>query len=178
VCFTIAHSLTAAGDKETFWLGWELVGDLDYAFHSGDAGTMGMIETDPTLLPDSKPSKDRPADDSDSEEEPVNPIPTREDYTICAPQLLHLDHNGRPLWFNGWVLPNKYQGKNREPTDFQAFLREPRGRREPDAWQLHEHNVCCLTSEYMSEFNADERAVLDMIMASGRRAGALGNKAE
>jgi hypothetical protein len=170
-----ATQLTLAGDKETFWLGWELVGDLDYAFHRGDAGTMGMIETDPALLPDSNPSEDKLADDSESEESPKTT--TRGDYTICAPQLLHLDRSGRPLWFNGWVLPNKYQGKNREPTDFQAFLREPRGRREPDAWQLHEHNVCCLTSEYMSEFSADERAVLDMIMASGRRAGALGNKA-
>ncbi|KAJ6436613.1 F-box domain-containingprotein [Purpureocillium lavendulum] len=33
------------GDKETFWLGWELAGDLDYAFHQGDAGTMGGQST-------------------------------------------------------------------------------------------------------------------------------------
>ncbi|KAL2822412.1 mannosyltransferase putative-domain-containing protein [Aspergillus granulosus] len=156
------------GDKETFWLGWELVGDLDYAFHSGDAGIMGILEEEG--------HEDEPAESEDSAGALKTATP--DNYTICAPQLLHLDHSGRPLWFNGWVLSNKYQGKDREPTDFQAFLREPRERREPDAWQLHEHNVCCLTSEFLGEFSVDERAVLDMIMASGRRVGALGNKAE
>src|SRR5256714_12707087 len=33
-----------AGDKETFWVGWELVGDRDYAFHEGDAATMGVVK--------------------------------------------------------------------------------------------------------------------------------------
>ncbi|KAL2847532.1 mannosyltransferase putative-domain-containing protein [Aspergillus pseudoustus] len=162
------------GDKETFWLGWELAGDLDYAFHRGDAGTMGVLEVN-------KAKKDEPVEeeleDEDEDEEPeegaLKTTTTPESYTICSPQLLHLDRSGRPLWFNGWVLSNKYQGKNREPTDFQAFVREPREKREPAAWQLHEHNECCLTSEYMSEFRADERAVLDMILASGRRVGAL-----
>ena len=32
------------GDKETFWIGWELVGDRDYAFHQGDAGIMGVVK--------------------------------------------------------------------------------------------------------------------------------------
>src|SRR5437762_3476424 len=32
------------GDKETFWIGWELVGDRDYAFHPGDAGVMGVVK--------------------------------------------------------------------------------------------------------------------------------------
>lgn len=55
-------------------------------------------------------------------------------YTICAPQLLHLDRSGRPLWFNGWLLPNKFdKGKNREPSRFEAFLREPREIRDPGA---------------------------------------------
>ncbi|KAK3678643.1 hypothetical protein LTR37_021481 [Vermiconidia calcicola] len=33
------------GDKETFWLGWELAGDLDYAFHQGNAGIMGALQS-------------------------------------------------------------------------------------------------------------------------------------
>ncbi|KAK2604005.1 hypothetical protein QQS21_003841 [Conoideocrella luteorostrata] len=35
------------GDKETFWLGWELVGDSDYAFHQGEVGAMGVLRTPP-----------------------------------------------------------------------------------------------------------------------------------
>jgi hypothetical protein len=98
-------------------------------------------------------------------------------YTICAPQLLHLDRSGRPLWFNGWLLPNKFEkGKNQEPSRFEAFLREPREIRDPGAWQLRGNNICCLTSEHKGEFSRDERKALDMIIESGRRAGVLGHK--
>src|SRR2546423_3035583 len=40
--------------------------------------------------------------------EPDQEIALPGKYTICAPQLLHLDTNGRPMWFNGWVLANKF----------------------------------------------------------------------
>jgi hypothetical protein len=154
------------GDKETFWLGWELIGDLDYAFHDGDAGVMGTLEKTP-------PVKGQPA------QEDLTKTNTTDQamYTICAPQLLHLDRSGRPLWFNGWLLPNKFEkGKDREPSRFEAFLREPREIRDPGAWQLRAHNICCLTSEHKGEFSPDERQALDMIIESGRRAGVLGTK--
>lgn len=31
------------GDKETFWLGFEMAGDREYAFHPGSAAIMGTI---------------------------------------------------------------------------------------------------------------------------------------
>ncbi|KAL2819064.1 mannosyltransferase putative-domain-containing protein [Aspergillus cavernicola] len=152
------------GDKETFWLGWELVGDLDYAFHDGDAGIMGGLEKEPTST--------AAAEGADINSSGLEGAPPN--YTICAPQLLHLDRHGRPLWFNGWLLPNKFIANEREPTNFEVFLQEPREVDDPAAWQLHEHNVCCLTSEYKREFTHDEREILDMIIAYGRLAGALG----
>ncbi|GFF49962.1 hypothetical protein IFM58399_08687 [Aspergillus lentulus] len=160
------------GDKETFWLGWELIGDLDYAFHDGDAGVMGTLEKTP-------PVKGLPAQEELNKTNTTDQKKTTapEMYTICAPQLLHLDRSGRPLWFNGWLLPNKFEkGKDREPSRFEAFLREPREIRDPGAWQLRAHNICCLTSEHKGEFSPDERHALDMIIESGRRAGVLGTK--
>ncbi|KAH2970917.1 hypothetical protein KXW43_008694 [Aspergillus fumigatus] len=160
------------GDKETFWLGWELIGDLDYAFHDGDAGVMGTLEKTPAVkgpVAQEEPAKTNTTDQG------MTTAP--EMYTICAPQLLHLDRSGRPLWFNGWLLPNKFdKGKNREPSRFEAFLREPREIRDPGAWQLRAHNICCLTSEHKGEFSLTERQALDMIIESGRRAGVLGTK--
>ncbi|KAL4922609.1 hypothetical protein BDW62DRAFT_196612 [Aspergillus aurantiobrunneus] len=94
--------------------------------------------------------------------------------TICAPQLLHLDRHGRPLWFNGWLLPNKYKQDKHEPSNFEAFLREPHQLQEPAAWQLRESNICCLTAEQKGEFTFDERELLDMTIAKGRQVGALG----
>ncbi|KAJ5625544.1 hypothetical protein N7510_001853 [Penicillium lagena] len=138
------------GDKETFWLGWELSGVTDYAFHDGGAGTMGVAQSEPA------------ASKSDT-------------YTVCAPQLLHLDRTGRPLWFNGWLLPNKFSSK--EPGKFESFIREEEGYVTDDSpWQLHPSNVCCLTSNKVFDFSENEKHVLDMTIESGRRTGALGEK--
>ncbi|KAL3478484.1 mannosyltransferase putative-domain-containing protein [Aspergillus californicus] len=150
------------GDKETFWIGWELAGDPDYAFHDGAAGIMGVLE---------KP-KDNPSSSEAGDPKGLTP----KTYTICAPQLLHLDRQGRPLWFNGWLLPNKYDTKDRQPSTFELFLQEPGEVQEPPAWQLHESNKCCLTSELKSGFTKNEADALDMIIAAGRRVGALGKK--
>jgi hypothetical protein len=160
------------GDKETFWLGWELIGDLDYAFHDGDAGVMGTLEEASAVKGQAVQVELAKTNATD---EAATTVP--EMYTICAPQLLHLDRSGRPLWFNGWLLPNKFdKGKNQEPSRFEAFLKEPREIRDPGAWQLRANNICCLTSEHKGEFSRDERQVLDMIIESGRRAGVLGTK--
>jgi hypothetical protein len=98
-------------------------------------------------------------------------------YTVCAPQLLHLDTSGRPLWFNGWLLPNKFEEYGfREPAQFDVFLHEPRERRDPEAWELRESNVCCLTADQFFEFTKGERAALDMIIDSGRQAGVFGKR--
>ena len=53
------------GDKETFWIGWELVGDMDYAFHAGDAGIMGVVgdhkkKDDEEHHDEEKPKKKKP----------------------------------------------------------------------------------------------------------------------
>jgi alpha 1,3-mannosyltransferase len=118
-------------------------------------------------------------DDGDEADSPVledinDPAQKPDNYTICAPQLLHLDRDGRPLWFNGWLLPNKFEpGQEQKPLSFEAFLAEPRDFREPAAWQLMESNICCLTGDYFSEFTREEKAVLKMIVDAGRRSGAL-----
>lgn len=163
------------GDKETFWLGWELAGDVEYAFHRGDAGIMGKIQPSESRQVvgkyHSEDSAQIPVDESDvedlSEDMPVN-------YTICAPQLLHLDNNGFPLWFNGWVLSNKFDKKNKEPAAFEVYMREPRRVTEPGAWQLDESNVCCLTADTYSPLSAQETEVLDMIIGIAKDVGALG----
>ncbi|KAK6543177.1 hypothetical protein TWF694_007091 [Orbilia ellipsospora] len=155
------------GDKETFWLGWELVGDTEYAFHQGDAGIMGQLKE-----PDAKPAG-QPADESAE--------PPKEKFEICAPQLLHLDLDGRPLWFNGWILDNKFEEgkKKRKANNFQNFLREnpsPEADSGPDQWQLKESNICCLTTPQSYTFSSEESEALNMIMTLAFDAGAYGKK--
>lgn len=99
-------------------------------------------------------------------------------YTLCAPQLLHLDLEGRPLWFNGWLLKNKYADKTKKIfANFESYLIEPREPREPGAWQLGKSNMCCLTTDpdKKHDFSPKEKEVLAMIMARAHEVG-MGNQ--
>ncbi|RAL08493.1 putative alpha-1,3-mannosyltransferase, partial [Aspergillus homomorphus CBS 101889] len=129
------------GDKETFWLGWELVGDTDYAFHGGAAAVMGKAQVNRGTVVG-----------NETAEEGRYPH-----FTICAPQLLHLGIDGRPLWFNGWLLPNKFSDdEHQQPTGFEAFIPEPGTTEDGGAWKLHENNVCCLSADRVVDFSAAE----------------------
>ncbi|RAL07247.1 uncharacterized protein BO97DRAFT_464386 [Aspergillus homomorphus CBS 101889] len=143
------------GDKETFWLGWELVGDTEYAFHEGAAAVMGAPQ--------------------------VNPQAERNGtagprFNICAPQLLHLGADGRPLWFNGWLLPNKFsENQRQQPTAFEAFIPEPSDAEAVGAWELKQSNVCCLSADAdrVISLNAAEKRVLGGIVKIAREVGAI-----
>lgn len=208
------------GDKETFWLGWELVGDMDYAFHQGDAGTMGTVEDakpsdtkleekkeqppprqrrkkqkkptstpqldengEPITTSSNDPDPDHEAGGSPEEEEeeewedlPSDPSESDDpiaptSYTMCSPQLVHLDLDSRPLWFNGWLLTNKFADKKQKKfARFESYLIEPRDVREPGAWQLEESNMCCLTTDnhLKRDFTEDEKEVLNMMVEQAR----------
>ncbi|KAJ5145906.1 uncharacterized protein N7515_000470 [Penicillium bovifimosum] len=147
------------GDKETFWIGWELAGDTSYAFHPGAAGTMGVIQ-DPDNF---NPTNDLPSSNFDRglaatvTERHRKMAPGHEsDLTICAPQLLHLDRDKRPLWFNGWLYKNKYSPTERTIGEFDVFMEEPKEVLDPGAWQLEENNMCCLSNAATRQFTKEE----------------------
>lgn len=167
------------GDKETFWIGFLLAGDESFAFHRGDAGVMGEFVND-------KSEKLEEQEDSDKDTEPQfnisrESIPEDEvdnqehgNFTICASQLLHLDTEGRPLWFNGWLLKDKFaENSKKRFTSFEGFLREPSKMREPSSWELGESNVCCLTvePERKYEFTSKENEILNMIIGRAAEMG-------
>jgi alpha 1,3-mannosyltransferase len=137
------------GDKETFWLSFEMAGDLDYIFHPGVAGSMGKL------------TSVRPADPDRPEEEPV----TVEGPMICSPQLIHFDRTGKPIWFNGWI--SKTKDDLHEWQDFNIYLEEkPEEGRKPknDAWHIHAANVVCLEAAEAKEFSARDKSTLDDIL--------------
>ncbi|PNS20637.1 hypothetical protein CAC42_364 [Sphaceloma murrayae] len=284
------------GDKETFWLGWELVGDSDYAFHPGNAGNMGVAhesikeamknvgkgddeeetapeespdlyaKEDPPATEDSKagqkdslaaeakpapsdktkdgekepPTEKKAADGTTSPEKPTKadqdspladgplgdkltpetsdspaadeaasvpkvrrkratipgrdeegaktnrpladdvemgalPVPGR-NYTICAPQLLHLGRDGRPLWFNGWILDNKFDQDHAKVSKFEVFMSELKAGADSADWKLEQNNMCCLESDKINTFTKQEKQVLKDIVRLAGESGGLGKK--
>lgn len=143
------------GDKETFWLSWEMAGDVDYTFHDGVAGTMGRLTKVPPTDPD-KPDEEKPA-------EVDGPM-------ICSPQLIHFDRAGKPLWFNGWVSATK--DDLHDLQEFDSYLEEGKevGRRPAtDAWQIHSGNVVCLQSPEAKKFTAHDQSTLDGILKLAKK---------
>lgn len=284
------------GDKETFWLAWELLGNIDYAFHNGSRGSMGTVHYGPIVLeteedeilsyvelkpledvhkpgkskgvasdPTRKEAKgkssksadalsatpatasstgtasgdvrptaptekgalkkhdvkdsagslalaakkqatftaktelvDEDSDDDDDEDEDEDEkkasppkskvkapsritkravLPAKEastNYTICSPQLLHMDSEGKPLWFNGWLARNKYKDPTQsEAGMFEVYNREPPMASKSDAWQVGINNMVCLTSDRVMTFTAQEKKSLDSVIGIARVRGAL-----
>ncbi|KAI2692415.1 CAZyme family GT71 [Penicillium roqueforti] len=150
------------GDKETFWIGWELAGDTSYAFHPGGSGVMGVVQVPdsvnatnerPEGVPAKKVRKMAPGHESDQ--------------TICAPQLLHLDREQRPVWFNGWLYENKYAGSKRVGR-FDMFMEEPSENLDPAAWQLEESNLCCLSNSAAKAFTTQETEWLEVLIGMAK----------
>jgi len=108
-----------------------------------------------------------------SDPDPESPT----DYTICASQLLHLDADRKPLWFNGWLARTKYKDSSQSaPARFEAWNIEPYMASETDAWQLGEGNEACLATESVTAFTEEEREVLDMVIGLAQEVGALGKR--
>lgn len=99
-------------------------------------------------------------------------------FTICAPQLLHLGRDNRPLWFNGWILDNKFDIDHPRLSTFDSFMLEHKESRAYPDWRLEENNLCCLISDKVFKFNAEEKKALDGIVAIAKDVGALKARTE
>ncbi|KAJ6089238.1 hypothetical protein N7467_004454 [Penicillium canescens] len=161
------------GDKETFWLGWELVGDFDYAFHDGDAAVMGNVQVNQhhdEAEQDFEVKKE--AKETASQNGEPDSLVTN--FKICAPQILHLDTAGQPLWLNGWLLPNKFSNDDQQqPGKFDGFIKESKNASDLGTWKLGKNNVCCLTSDHISNFSNAEKEILETMIDIGRNVGAI-----
>jgi alpha 1,3-mannosyltransferase len=140
------------GDKETFWLGWELAGISDYSFHEGGIATMGTPRFNLTI----KTKKESWADEA----------------VICARQLIHLDKEGRPLWLNGGLRGlEAFYGTLRNSKQSPAIFREQNDSYYPK-WiqdELNRATLLCMRSEQVFNITNREEEVLRNITAIGER---------
>ncbi|GAB7352535.1 hypothetical protein MBLNU459_g2927t1 [Dothideomycetes sp. NU459] len=97
-------------------------------------------------------------------------------FTMCSPQLLHLDLSGRPLWFNGWIQEDKFAHDAHVAVSKFEFYTSERLADSPDVfghWDLGEHNMCCLRTDRIHAFEESEKDILDMIISIARENGAV-----
>ncbi|KAF9951250.1 hypothetical protein BGZ72_007204 [Mortierella alpina] len=90
------------GDKETFWVGYEMVQE-PYAFVKSYGGVIGEMRDDP---------REEEANEEEARHD-KRQRPVIDEPAVCGAQL-HLDHTGRPMWWNGGLMRNKNEGVKRE----------------------------------------------------------------
>ena len=103
--------------------------------------------------------------------EPPLTVPARELVNV----LLHLDLDGTPLWFNGWLLESKYAERPRRRfAPMLSYMSEPRHKAvDDDFWKLTTDNICCLTADAGAKVDLDE-AELGLLRMMRERALEVG----
>lgn len=91
---------------------------------------------------------------------------------LCAPQLLHLSNEGRPLWFNGWIQDNKHQASS-DISVFEFFMTEKRKDGEWAEWAVGADNMCCLKGDDLHALNDKELSAMKLIVDIAKENGSL-----
>jgi alpha 1,3-mannosyltransferase len=144
------------GDKETYWLSWEMAGDSDYAFYNGRAGQIGVLT-------------------------PSNTKDGLEGEEMCGKQLLHISREGRPLWFNGWLSTDKHREDHLTNfQDFKGFIPEPQETLRQDlqywnGWIVRQGNIMCLTNDGYIPLSAKENETVGRILRTAEEVVASGS---
>jgi alpha 1,3-mannosyltransferase len=107
------------GDKDSFWFGMELAGNPDYSFSTGALASTGNLTKIVQYTGDQN-SKDAikidehaynsPHADGNSKQDlhMGRTISTYDrDVKVCSYQMVHMDRDQSPLWYNGWISDEK-----------------------------------------------------------------------
>jgi alpha 1,3-mannosyltransferase len=137
-----------------------------------------LIDGKAEIINDYQPPSSPTSDDQEIDEEAALPIKRDSElhslYTVSSPQLLHLDLNDRPLWFNGWILDDKFEdNKHVNVSTWDVYLSEIKETREAAEWRIGGHNMATLKSNKAFEFTEKEKEVLQMIVDTARENGSL-----
>ncbi|KAJ3269816.1 hypothetical protein HDV01_000913 [Terramyces sp. JEL0728] len=127
------------GDKETFWIGFEVVGD-EYAFNSIGAGVLGLLEHEDVIEDETFMNR----------------------YQVCNAQILHVTPTSGPVWMNGGIVQDKYNSSNHNILAATHYVNEP------GEWRFSStvKNRACLLTQDIPQPLSDE--LLGNIQQSGR----------
>ena len=109
--------MSHTGDKETYWLAHELA-SFPYSYiTSSYAGVLGSVDATITTAPSNR--------------------------TICSVQILHVDGQRNPFWFNGSLRKNKSDEKNREFGKFSHWIEGTNAWETMPKWRFGGGNSWC-----------------------------------
>jgi hypothetical protein len=147
------------GDKETFWAGFEMAGDVGYGFSPHFAGTLGKLlpgHIDPVIALRNGSMLPKPGGKNEKNVK-----------RVCALQLAHPSSDGKKIaWFNGGILRNKFAEGPWGRSDQGPIAAMDGWVLEPAKWELFEDNVVCIYLEdikQMHPFRNEEKLLLERL---------------
>lgn len=115
------------GEKETYWMAFEAIGNT-YSFNSHAAAVLG---------PEGQSATDGSGDAA-----------------VCGANILHLDADGNPFWFNGSLQKRKKQGD--AYISAEIWTEE----KETQVWKW-EYGTICLFTRSPNSLSTKERKIID-----------------
>jgi hypothetical protein len=137
------------GDKETFWMGFEVVSE-PFSFHTDLPGTMGFVED----LSEREWRAEAIAKNYGRVYKSILYPEQAPVYRICSAQLLHSDENGNPSWINGGLFENKYFA-NYSLAKFDNWVISP------STWEYHNNYPCAYFSDKPKSFATSQTSILE-----------------
>lgn len=125
------------GDKETWWLGFEMTGSK-YAFSKHYGGMIGWLSSEP-----------EPENKTEETSELLKPITAR----VCSFVIAHVDETDKLLWYNGGLLKNKLAN----PDEYEV----------PTHWMVDQEwhkggkkDMSCMVGTNVNEVSEEEKDIL------------------
>lgn len=104
------------GDKETWWIGFELAGDTDYHFHQGGTGNMGTVSNiEPIEKPEDKKEDEKEENKEDKTEEEKKDQEDKPSEEKAPEENPHTSDNDE-FEHTLTKLQNDQPGENEEPA--------------------------------------------------------------
>ncbi|KAI9338759.1 mannosyltransferase putative-domain-containing protein [Obelidium mucronatum] len=150
----------AYGDKETFWISWELL-RVPYQFAPMFPGVVGFIDP---------PSSDQENMRSPNREKIAEPIPAN---AVCG-NLLHFDESKNPFWWNSGVLHLKEKSDSWLLKMDQISFEKERGSMK---WERLAAVFCLMPKHQITEsrqLSANEKTITESYIHSYRRLKEIG----
>lgn len=167
--------MTNIGDKDTFWFGMELAGTSNYAFSSGALAAIGNMTkiheyTNDQNLLDAVIVDEYAYNTSDTTDRPNQRDPHQgrtvisldRDVNFCSYQMLHMDRDQTPLWYNGWISDQKKQILTKNNVwQFEHYMVEAKDTNGKNPWTWAANYKGCLNGRELVSLTHAEKDIFN-----------------
>ncbi|CRG85976.1 hypothetical protein PISL3812_02979 [Talaromyces islandicus] len=166
---------TFYGDKDTFWFGMELAGTSNYAFSTGALAAIGNITkiheyTNDQNLLDAVIVDEYAYNTSDTTDRPNQQDPHHgrtvisldRDVRFCSYQMLHMDRDQSPLWYNGWISDQKKSILTKKNLwQFEHYMVEAKETNGKNPWTWAANYKGCLNGRELVRLTHSEKEIFN-----------------